>query len=380
MKNFSEIYGARQLELAQSDFSPQDKEAISLFLNNLQARGVSPRRLAKYCGHFAQLAKMLPKSRPLCLLTGSEIDVLLNAVNSRANWSGWTRHDYQLALKKFFAFTDGNAERAGRIRIITPLPELVDESTALTLQDVEKMLAACRNLRDKTIIRLLFETGCRMSEFLGLRVGSVEDHGEYLRFKVEGTKNRYARRAVLVDDQAAIALFREYLAAHPQAGNALAALWVEPVRGQPLEERNLNNLLQYRARTAQISKAVNPHSFRKGSVTHFRRRGLTNASLETRFGWRKGTDMLAIYDRSGEQALLEDLRRTMPRSEEEEEEIASQQIEQAIYRRPALWQGVLNAIKEDKIAPALWRKLAARKKGVTENDITPRAGLEPAAA
>jgi len=374
MKNFAEIYGARQLELAQGDFAREDKEAYSRFLNNLQARGVKERRLVKYYEKLKGIKPFLKK--PLVALSGSEVDDLLLTIYGCARWTAWTKHDFALAVKKFYRFHDGSDERAGRIRVIAPLPELVDENAVISFEDVQALLRACRNVRDKATVLMLFCTGARLSEFLSMRVGDVQDAGDLLRVTLRGTKNRYARRSFAIDDQQAIALFREYLRAHPHRADANAALWLEPVHGQPLEGTNLTELLRYRARVAGVLKAVNPHEFRKGCVTHDRRRGLTNASLETKFGWRKGSDMLAIYDRTGEQALLEDLRRTKPQSEDEQDAVISEQMGQAIYKRPELWQAFLAALREDKVGtPSYWSK-----KRTSEKTYTPRAGLEPAAA
>jgi len=381
MRDFSAVYATQQENFGKSGFSPADKETIAQFLNNLQARGVSFRRLLKYLEKFKGVKPFLKKD--LVSLSGVEIDALLVAVNSSARWTAWTKHDYQLALKKFYRFIDGNDERAGRIKIITPLPELVDESTALTLEDVRKLEYYCRNEKDKAIIRILFDSGLRSSEFLGLKIGSVSDLGDCIKLKVSGTKNRYANRVVIIDELKSLEVLRNYLSNHPERHNPAAPLWLEPVHGKPLEARNLNELIRYRAKLAGITKDVNPHSFRKGSVTHYRRRGLTNASLETRFGWRKGSEMLAVYDRSGEQALLEDMRKTKPITLEDLQAATNEEVKLVIAKNPELVGELLDVLLKHGLGDwllSLEPYVNKENLRTSENVSTPRAGLEPNSA
>lgn len=53
----------------------------------------------------------------------------------------------------------------------TPTPEL---KAYLEPEEVERLIAAATNLRDKLLIRLLFYTGCRISEALSLEVKDVD--------------------------------------------------------------------------------------------------------------------------------------------------------------------------------------------------------------
>jgi len=382
MRDFTVIYAQRQLSLAQSSYCAQDREAITAFLTHLQAVGVGERRLTKYAGHFLQLAKMLAKGRPLCLLTGSEIDVLLKAVNTRQSWSGWTRHDYQLVLKKFFAFHDGNAERAGRIKIITPALLPSDENKVLTEQEISKMLAACRNVRDKAALKFLYLTGARLMEFLTLKVGSVEDRPPFLLFKLEGTKNKYACRTVPVDDAEAISLFHEFMTSHPFKHDANAPLWLNVEGNAPLEPKNLNELLRYRARVAGVKKKHNPHAFRHARVTHLRgARKVGDASLELFFGWTKGSAMLRVYDKTGFSGLLADFEKTRGLTAQGAAHSIAQAAVATLRKHPKLAEEFVKAMEEDGTI-GLFRALppSEEEQSAPETTYAPWPGFEPGSA
>ncbi len=90
-------------------------------------------------------------------------------------------------------------------------PTMRDMRGYLSPENVLKVIAASRNLRDRTILRLLWATGCRLTELLMLRVSdiSLEDKVLYMWTLKRREKRRY-QRPVLVD-VVTIALIEEYL-------------------------------------------------------------------------------------------------------------------------------------------------------------------------
>jgi len=90
-------------------------------------------------------------------------------------------------------------------------PTMRDMRGYLSPENVMKVIAAGKNLRDRTILRLLWATGCRLTELLMLRVSdiSLEDKVLYMWTLKRREKRRY-QRPVLVD-AATIALIEEYL-------------------------------------------------------------------------------------------------------------------------------------------------------------------------
>ncbi len=342
VRDFALIYKQRTQQLAQTDYETRDKEAIARFLTNLEAQGVGDRRLCKYIGHFVKLRKLITK--PLVDFTGEEIDELLKTINKHPKWSAWTRHDYQLCLKKFYRFVDGSENRSGRIKILTPATKLFDESKALTEEDVQKLERATPNIREKTMVRLLFETGARVSEFLSLKVEDAQEHPPFILFHVHGTKNAYADRKIPVNNPYAIRLFKEYLQTHPTASNPQSPLWLN-AHDQPMEERNFSKQLVELGKKAGVSKKLNPHWFRHSRVTHLRSKGITQ--LENFFGWCKGSDMLRTYDHSGLDALLSDLSKNLPPQDDANQidDAILESILKVILRKPEFKKEVLQELK-----------------------------------
>lgn len=63
--------------------------------------------------------------------------------------------------------------------------------TYLTIEDVDKLIQATTNLRDRIIIRLLFYTGCKVSELLNIKIADIDFNQGYI---VIDYLNRLERR------------------------------------------------------------------------------------------------------------------------------------------------------------------------------------------
>ncbi|GAB3601700.1 site-specific tyrosine recombinase XerD [Microbacterium tumbae] len=141
---------------------------------------------------------------------------------------------------------------------------------ALTIDQVERLLAAPSpdepmGIRDRALLELLYATGARVSEAVGLDVDDLA-HGEVLRLRGKGSKERivpvgsYARRAV----DAYLTRVRPGLAAK---GKATARLFLG-ARGAPLSRQSAWLVIRAAADKAQITSEVSPHTLRHSFATH----------------------------------------------------------------------------------------------------------------
>lgn len=141
---------------------------------------------------------------------------------------------------------------------------------ALTIDQVERLLAAPSaeeplGIRDRALLELLYATGARVSEAVGLDVDDLS-HGDVLRLRGKGSKERivpvgsYARTAV----DAYLTRVRPGLAA---AGRASARLFLG-ARGAPLSRQSAWLVIRSAAERAQITTEVSPHTLRHSFATH----------------------------------------------------------------------------------------------------------------
>ncbi|WAA64857.1 site-specific tyrosine recombinase XerD [Microbacterium oxydans] len=141
---------------------------------------------------------------------------------------------------------------------------------ALTIDQIERLLAAPSpeepiGVRDRALLELLYATGARVSEAIGLDVDDLA-HGDVLRLRGKGSKERivpigsYARAAV----DAYLTRVRPELAAK---GRASARLFLG-ARGAPLSRQSAWLVIRAAAEQAQITAEVSPHTLRHSFATH----------------------------------------------------------------------------------------------------------------
>ena len=141
---------------------------------------------------------------------------------------------------------------------------------ALTIDQVERLLAAPSadeplGIRDRALLELLYATGARVSEAVGLDVDDLA-HGDVLRLRGKGSKERivpvgsYARAAV----DAYLTRVRPGLAAK---GHASARLFLG-ARGAPLSRQSAWLVIRAAAERAQLTVEVSPHTLRHSFATH----------------------------------------------------------------------------------------------------------------
>ena len=143
---------------------------------------------------------------------------------------------------------------------------------AISVEDVERLLAAAGAdetplaLRDRALLELLYGTGARISEAVGLSVDDLDRGAGLVRLDGKGGKQRivpvgsYARRAV----EAYLVRARPTLAA---GGRGTPALLLN-ARGGRLSRQSAWSVLRAAAERAGLTVEVSPHTLRHSFATH----------------------------------------------------------------------------------------------------------------
>lgn len=155
---------------------------------------------------------------------------------------------------------------ARRIRTMTPkrkTPHAIETEDLLALLETTRGETPA-NLRDRAIILMLADTGCRVGGLCGLTMADVDlDTGTAIVLE----KGQEAR-AVFFTDITARAL-REWCAVRPDnAGDWFFASVGHKAQGQ-LSVNAVNHMLKRRAQDAGVEGRVNPHAFRHAFAREF---------------------------------------------------------------------------------------------------------------
>ena len=192
------------------------------------------------------------------------------------------------AIRGFFRFqrlaghlTQNPADDLTAPRAFAALPRF------LSLDDVDRLIAAPdvkteRGLRDRALIEVLYATGLRVSELVGLRMSDLHLEQGYLQCLGKGGKERI----VPLGDTAASWL-RRYLA---DSRRALMKrrdgpwVFVNARGGAKLSRIGFWKLLKAHGRAAGIRAHLSPHVLRHSFATHLLERGADLRAIQVMLG------------------------------------------------------------------------------------------------
>jgi integrase/recombinase XerD len=266
--------------------------AVQTFLNHLRIeKGLSTNTILAYGRDLKKLVAFAEKKRlRLRDVRHSDlVDFLGELYRRKLDSRSIARH--VVSLRQFFAFAraEGMIKTDPAILLETPktwkkLPgflslEAVDR--LLSLPDVSTTLGA----RDKALLEVLYGSGLRVSELVGLRVTDLDLASGCLRCRGKGDKERL----VPVGKQALAAL-RDYLNFSRPAllrgfrgGSPPAHLFLNH-RGRLLSRVGFWKILKQYGKQLGIWKQLSPHKLRHSFATHLLERGADLRSVQLMLG------------------------------------------------------------------------------------------------
>jgi len=301
MKKSLEIYDfssqvSRLIESIKNskDIIRENRNLILKFANNCLAEGVSKARIIKYIYTLKTLSKLFGKSFEM---VDREDMVKVVAEIEQSDYSEWTKKDFKVTLKKFFKWLRKSEEYPEEVRWLKTslknkkklLPEEI-----LTEEEVKRIASAALNARDKALVLVLYETGARIGEFLGMKFKHIiEPNDGFGKIIILNGKTGLRRIRIVASKQDLI----EWLNLHPYKDDPEAYVWISlgnKNRFKPLSYNAVNNILSELAKRAGVKKKVNPHAFRHARATHLASK-LTEQQLKQFMGWVQSSDMASIY-------------------------------------------------------------------------------------
>jgi len=214
------------------ELSDENREAILDFIDECAAEGLGPARQMKYISVLRSIAvRFTPEEFRLRDATEKELKQLVATIN-RSSYSEASKVDFKKAIKKYYkVLNDWTSPSKTRfIKTAMSKPSQVTREDIFTTEEINRLVAHCRNIRDKAFFSVMHETAFRPAELLGCSIADVEftDTGDYV--SVRGIKKTPDRRNLLVSSGK---LLREWIRFHPAGGDPYqpkdpgAPLWVK---------------------------------------------------------------------------------------------------------------------------------------------------------
>ena len=319
-----------------SNISDKNRELILKFHDECFSNGLSIDRVLFYLDRLFKIAQWLRKDFQTA--TKEDIKELIGRIE-RSNYAENTKKDYKIAIKRFYKWLEGSDEDyPEKVRWIrTTLKKNRKKLTNLPSQeDVKKLIQAATSIRDKALISVLYESGCRVGELLNIKLNDVEFDDYGVKILVSGKTG--PRRIRLISSVPHLA---NWIQNHPKRQDPNNPLWVNIGtwnHGKPMKYSTFRKELKEYAQKAGIQKPVNPHAFRKARATHLATK-LTEAQMDEYFGWTQGSNMPAIYvhlsGRDIDKAILS-IHGKLPREDKSQvEELKPKECPRCHYENPA---------------------------------------------
>ena len=200
-----------------------------------------------------------------------------------------------LGIKLFFRYLRPDDEvklfeniKIKRLKNRLPVERLLSRS------DIEKLVNACDTQRDRALVMLLWDSGCRINEILSRNVGNIEFDRYGAVMVVDGkTGQRRLRLTACVGD------LQTWINTHPMKENPEAPLFITYNRygfgRKRVHEHTVANRLKVLAELAKITKPVHPHALRHARLTDLAKQGFSEMELRIIAGWEATSGMPAVY-------------------------------------------------------------------------------------
>ena len=260
--------------------NPDDRALVDRFLDMMAAEAGSSRHtLAAYRNDLERSAESVGS------IGRATVDDLSRLGAQWAELAPSTVARRSAALRRFFGFLvddglrdDDPSEALPRPRFERPLPRILEAD------EVNRMFAAAEDraasgeptgLRNLALLELLYGSGLRASELVGLPRGAVRPGQPYLMVRGKGEKERL----VPISSRAQVAVGK-WLEIAP-----LGTLWLFPSGKSHLSRVRLFQIVRAMAADAGIApERVSPHVLRHAFATHLLSGGADLRVLQSLLG------------------------------------------------------------------------------------------------
>ncbi len=262
---------------------------LDQFLSYLRIeRGLSENTVSSYSSDLIKFFKYLDKTRLMPVQVNREdIANYSGSLKKTNSFSERTIARNLSAIKMFYRFliTEGRlTENPARLLDPIKLPHRLPGT--LSHDEVDSLLSVPDNTtslgqRDCAMLELLYATGLRVSELVGLHLNNVNLDPGYIRTIGKGSKERI----IPMGDKAreAIKIYLTYGRQDLIRGTNVAYLFLNS-RGSSMSRQGFWKIIKKYGIMAGITKKITPHSLRHSFATHLLEGGADLRSVQIMLG------------------------------------------------------------------------------------------------
>lgn len=276
-------------KIRNATYSEENKTAILDFENFLFAQGLGALRILDCIATLHRFAFKANKN--FREMNKMDVQAIVAGIE-RSELADSSKQHYKSTLKKFFKYLQGEQHAAAWVKTSTKLCSRKLPEDLFTEVEVKQLIDVTENPRDKAIISILFDSGCRIGEIGDLRIKNItfDEHGAIIN--VNGKTG--ARRVRLMFSMSAITNWLEF---HPHKTDKEAYVFVNIQgrrKGKQMRYGAFDQVIKNAAKKIGMEKRVHLYLFRHSRATMYAQH-LTEAQMEMNFGWIHGSKMSGTY-------------------------------------------------------------------------------------
>ncbi len=280
-------------------------------------KGLSRRTVSSYRGDLAEFFRYLEGEKKIRDPSGVDQDVLLDYLFFLKDESKLSERSISRkisSLRSYFRYL-------GWEELLEKDPtEFIDSPrtwwklpSVLSLTEVEILLEApggtAAALRDRAMLELMYATGVRVSELIGLSINDLNEREGYIRVMGKGRKER-----VVPVGKIAISWIKRYLKKERplfEKGKGEDRLFLNQ-RGGPISRVGVWKIMNHYLKLSGIDKKASPHTLRHSFATHLIERGADLRAVQEMLG-HSDISTTQIYSHISREYLREIHRSFHPR-------------------------------------------------------------------
>jgi len=274
----------------------------------LYQKGLSQNTVDSYKSDLTKLSNYLQNQD----LSKTNIDNFFIDM-SEFNYSSSTKKRMHSSIKNFLKYINENEDYESidisdiKLKSSKKLPEV------LSITDIENMInfynhETYLDSRNRTVIDVLYSTGCRVSELCDINISDIDLDEKYLKLKGKGSK----QRIVPIGSMLYKNLMQYLIVRETFLQNRGEPLFLSKSKNK-LDRTAVFRIIKKTAKNISLQTDVHPHTLRHSAATHMLEGGCDLRTVQEFLG-HSSVSTTQIYTKVTKEFLEEAFTESHPRS------------------------------------------------------------------
>ena len=242
--------------LSQNLPSEEAQVQIEKFKQHLRSKRYSESTISTYSEALKSFL-VFYRQKPIATITNEDVIIFNNDYILKNNFSASYQNQVVNAIKLFFRIileTKMDIDKIHRPKREKKLPNV------LSKEEVKLILNAHKNIKHKMMLSLIYSCGLRCGELLTLQPSNIDSKRNIVLLKnTKGKKDRIAPLSPKI-----LEMLRTYYTLFKPK----TYLFEGKIKGQPYDDRSLQQVLKQALKKTGITKPVTLHWLRHSYATH----------------------------------------------------------------------------------------------------------------